>query len=1031
MGKIEIDLDWAGSGDGESDDYAGNHQDAMRQDGAVLVGIRQDAMRLVLRKLAAMPGPEEKSDRDERFRSRPRALDVMPYRRHEAILVSARRGDGKTSFLTDVLRLIERGASAYGPYVLKNEANDKVAALYSLGIVDPTLIESKQNIAVLVIEKIKVAVDHVHRRNEANKRGAYEDFKTALRELAAGLTFLDGIGDDAFYGKDWADADYVLDRGLDKARSAGGFERAFHRYVREACSFIGVNAFVLAIDDVDTSFDKGWPVLEALRKYFATPHLKIILAGDLRLYNLLVRQQQWKQITKDFLDIEQKTFGIEQKVGGSGSYADQLVKMVDVLQDQYLVKIVRPENRIELPPLLSLANKDGINFRTSKSAVKELLSEKEVCERFAERLLCLQVRADLELVRSTMLRLPMRSALQVISGAWDLTTGNELSSGNNWEEARAKALNVLRQVASASLMSLDLDEYGLTDPNSGRVLGALSEWLASKTDLWLTMSRFHPGGVDETIDLVSIRIASQLVELFRQQPHAMVDYWLRICTIREKLERSEVLWARQRASDRSIETNPRDLRALLDHVNAGTAERATQFVSRLAAWDAGRGRQIDRRIRLSGAGVLAKNLQVGDSTALQLYGLESADKARAFLEKTFNAGAANQESDLQAEVPSPLRGYLEALKRATGGYPTKALPKTGSKSILANSLESLEAGLTGDALFAAMLPAFQIVSGQASEHGAYSVLRIIGFISEIIASTQPNISEKTIKVIINTLVSRRDYPTATFSGADNSTVENVAHESAPLQPAATPNVEPAGENQIAPGGERGAAPANKHAASPPPLSHLLTKWLGSLENDQKLLPIAPVTLSRMWTRFTYSFDAISSDLRPNETRYLGVLMHRSITAFLHAVGLEALRASNLSPEAQAMNNPIKSSAPLLEVLNAIEAYSGAESDRNARLFKAIFSCPLWGYYLARSEVDIGGSGEYADPAGEVFERYRNAVIEATNYAPNFGLDFRTAGSVLNLEGLYYLLNSVPIQVPPASNRSNQKRSSNSASRSVR
>lgn len=1013
MSKIEIDLDWAGSGDGKSVDDTGNHQAALWQDSTVLVGIRQDAMRLVLSKLAAMPGPEEKLDRDERFRSRPRALDVMPYRRHEAILVSARRGDGKTTFLTDILRLIEKGASAYGPHVRKGTANGKVAALYSLGIVDPTLIESKQNIAVLVIEKIKVAVDHVRRRNEAAKKGAYEDFKTALRELAAGLTFLDGIGEDPLYGKDWADADYVLDRGLDKARSAGGFERAFHHYVREACSFIGADAFVLAIDDVDTSFDKGWPVLEALRKYFATPHLKVILAGDLRLYNLLVRQQQWKQITKDFLDVEQKIFDIEQKVGGSGSYADQLVKMVDVLQDQYLVKIVRPENRVELLPLLSLANKDGIEFYASNSVVKERPSEKEICERFAERLLCLKARADLDLVRSTMLRLPMRSALQVISGAWDLAAEKELPSDHDLKDARAKALNLLRQVASASLMSLDLDEYGLTDPNSGRVLGALSEWLASKADLWLAMSRFHPGGVDETIDLVSIRIAAQLIELFRQQPHAMVDYWLRICTIREKLDQSEVLWIRQTASNQSSESRAHDLRALLDHVNAGMAERATQFVSRLAAWDAGRGRRIDRRIRLSCASVPAKNLQPGDSAALQLYGLESAGDIRAVLTESFATSAGNRGSELLAVLPPPLRGYHEALKNATGGYPTQLLSDTGSRSILANSLESLEAGLTGDALFAAMLPAFHIVSGQAAEQGAYSVLRIIAFISEIIGSMQPDVSKNTVDTIINTLVSRRGYPTTTFSEVDSSTGENAANEISPPEPRAA--------HDFAPGGKPSAGYDDESEATSPSLSYLLAEWLRSLELDRKPLTVAPVTLSRMWTRFTYAFDSISSELRPGETRYLGVLMHRSITAFLHAVGLEALRASGGSPNAQAMNNPIKSSAPLLEVLNAMDRYENAASDHNVRLFRAIFSCPIWGYYLARSETNIIENRKRADPIRDVFVRYEKAVGAATKRRPNFGLKFQIAQSAVNLKGLYFLLNSVPIQVSLPSKRSTQKR----------
>ncbi|GJD40816.1 hypothetical protein OICFNHDK_3292 [Methylobacterium bullatum] len=995
MGKIEIDLDWAGSGDGES--YGGN----------VETGIRQDAMRQVLRKLAAMPGREE-PEQDDRFKSRPRALNVMPNRRHEAILVSARRGDGKTTFLIDILRLIEKGASAYRPYVPTGKADEKLAALYSLGIVDPTLIETKQNIVVIVIEKIKVAVDHVHRRNEAAKKGTYEDFKAALRELAAGLTLLDGIGNDALYGKDWADADYVLDRGLDKARSAGGFERAFHHYVREACSFIGADAFVLAIDDVDTSFDKGWPVLEALRKYFATPHLKVILAGDLKLYNLLVRQQQWKQITKDFLDVEQKVFKIEQEVGGSGSYADQLVKTVDVLQDQYLVKIVRPENRIELAPLLHLTSQSNeIEFHASRSATPGSAKERDTSRRFAERLLCIKSSADQELIRATVLRLPMRSGLQVMAGAWDLVAAKEAPSGGELERASAAALDILRQVASTSLMSLDLDESGLTDPNSGRVLGALSEWMASKPDLWLAMSRCHPGGVDEKIDFVSIRIAAQLVELFLRQPHAMVDYWLRISTIREKLDRGEVIWIPQRASDRSTENGARDLQALLEHVNAGMAERATQFVSRLAAWDAGRGRQVNRRIRLSGAIVLAKHTMPGDAAALQLYGVAKAEDVRAFLKKAFEGSATDQKSRLLDAIPAPMHGYHQALKEASGGSPTQLLSETGSRSILANSLASLEAGLTGDACFAAMLPAFHIVSGQGAENGAYSVLRLIAFISEMIGSRQPSISEETVKSIMNTLVSRRSYPTTTFSGGDSSTDERPGNEGSPRETAAN----------------TASTPGDKPVAPPTPLSHLLAEWLKSLEIEQRPITVAPVTLSRMWTRFTYAFDAISSELKLGETRYLGVLMHRSITAFLHAVGLEAVRASGISPEPQAMNNPVRHSAPLLEVLKTLKKNPNVKNDQNVRFFKSVFSCPLWGYYLASGKIAFTGRVAPRSADREVFDLYKAAVVEATKQVPSFEIEFKTSEYVLKLEGPQLLLNSVPIQGQAASSKPAQQRTS--------
>ena len=257
MDKIVIELDLAGTGRRVAQD-SGTKVESI---------IRRDALSQVIGKLA-VPLKYDDAERDDPRSSRPLALNVMAHRRHEATLVSARRGDGKTTFLTDILRLIEGGRSKYLPYLPKEMKDSDFATLYSLGIVDPTLIESKQNIVVIVIEKIKAAVDRAYRFNESEKRGKYEEFKRALHELATGLTLLDGIGDSVLYGKDWADADYVLERGLDKARNAGGFERAFHSYVEEAGKFLQMDAFVLAIDDVDTSFDRGWPVLGDITKVF-------------------------------------------------------------------------------------------------------------------------------------------------------------------------------------------------------------------------------------------------------------------------------------------------------------------------------------------------------------------------------------------------------------------------------------------------------------------------------------------------------------------------------------------------------------------------------------------------------------------------------------------------------------------------------------------------------------------------------------------------------------------------------------------
>ncbi|MBB3938259.1 hypothetical protein [Aureimonas phyllosphaerae] len=979
MERIEIDLDWAGSGEPRTG----------KAGGTVESSIRYDALEQAMLKLVAKP--QGRAERDDLYNRRPLALDVMAHRRHDTILVSARRGDGKTTFLTDILRLLQQGREEYRKVLPQGMGEDKIAILYPLGIVDPTLIETKQNIVVMVVEKIEVAVKRAYRLDESAMRGAYEDFKRVLRELATGLPLLDGIGDSELFDKDWADADYVLDRGLDKARSAGAFERAFHRFVETACSFLGADAFVLAIDDVDTSFDRGWPVLEALRKYFATPRLKVIMAGDLRLCNLVVRQQQWKQISSKFFDIEQK-------VEGARSYVDQIVNMVDLLQDQYLVKIVRPENRVTLRPLLHYADYPGISFKASQSDPGVTVRETIFMQRYARRLLGIRAGKDRALIRSTLLRLPLRSGLQVVSGAWELC--HDAKSTGLTDDTRAQALAALSHVASAGLMTFDLAEYDLQDPNPGRVLAALSQWLTAK-GLWLTISRFHPSGVNEMSDLVSIRIAAQLIELFRANAYATIDYCLRICLIREKLDRGEITPTRaQQFEGRTNDTGRFDLHALLEHLNAGATERATQFVSRLAAWDAGRGRQVDRAIRLSGAVVPGvSRLREASAVAFDLYGIRGDIFKRDVFQSVVETGDKSDQNRLLAALPPPLRGYHQALIDAGWSYSSRRGLEAGFIATFANTLDSLRAGLDPDARAVAMIPAMRLVSGQGAENGVYSVLRLIAAVAELIGIERtggPDDKLSDLRDLITMLAASRSYPTPGVL-SEAGQVGDADEMEGPQD-----NINGVGDEEL-----------DDVSSLPSMLGH----WLEALHLESQPTEVAPVTLARAWTRFTYAFEDIVARLVHTRTRYLGVLMHRAIVAFLHAIGVEVLRAAGRAPGAKAIDNPIESSLPFLQILKALDEVESEKNDPNVRFFRIIFSCPLWGYFLARSENDITGKADRGNATAEIFSRYTNFMSNQIGLVPRYEANFSRNGQVATFDGLYFLLNSVQLQGLPSTKKS--------------
>jgi Cdc6-like AAA superfamily ATPase len=177
-------------------------------------------------------------------------------RPHNAILIEGGRGSGKTTFLLNALHNLDRANENF------LEIGKKVKVL---PILDPTLIETKQNIIVVILSMIEAAV----------LSGADEDagLETARQNLAEGLNLLDGIGHASAYGAEWEDASWVMSRGLDKARKGHSFEQKLNIYIEKALTLLKVDAFVLAFDDVDTNFSHGFTILETIRKYLTSPRL--------------------------------------------------------------------------------------------------------------------------------------------------------------------------------------------------------------------------------------------------------------------------------------------------------------------------------------------------------------------------------------------------------------------------------------------------------------------------------------------------------------------------------------------------------------------------------------------------------------------------------------------------------------------------------------------------------------------------------------------------------------------------------------
>ncbi|MBF0550001.1 MAG: hypothetical protein HQK60_05650 [Deltaproteobacteria bacterium] len=98
----------------------------------------------------------------------------------------------------------------------------------------------------------------------------------------------------------------------------------------------GLKALVVKIDDVDTAFQRGWKVLETVRRYMNTPQLIVVLSGDLELYDMVIRLNLIEQA---------KVL----RFGDHRSIPREDMKQLNDFGRQYQLKLLPLEFRINLP----------------------------------------------------------------------------------------------------------------------------------------------------------------------------------------------------------------------------------------------------------------------------------------------------------------------------------------------------------------------------------------------------------------------------------------------------------------------------------------------------------------------------------------------------------------------------------------------------------------------------------------------------------------------------------------------------------
>lgn len=886
---------------------------------------------------------------------------------HDVITIHGGRGSGKTTFMLNVFNLI---------------AMDPKFCISVLPIIDPTLIESKENILVIIIAAIKREVDKKARQTGAVSTEKYKDWSEKLKDLAGGLQLLDSIGPDKALGDDWADPIWILEKGLKNARGGTQFEADFHTFIDASLRVLEKQAFLLAFDDIDTSFERGWPVLETIRKYITTPQVIVLLSGDLELYAKLVRRRQFENLGQGLLKYDRPSTTYHSPDDLPHWRDDPLKRMVDHLESQYLNKILKPANRVSLMTLQQYAQDSSYTIHVcvrSGDAADDTARIDKYLDTALQKGMNLRYTIEkLEMFRSAILKQPVRTAVQLMDALQDANS--------------SRFLDRLTDVAASALLQVDMSLAEIHSADGDGLLWLTIKWLEDQ-GLWEEGYRLVPNHRDDDRNMIALILGGSLAHAGRRQPELPLLQILQLSLFRELTVES---WGGAKPSFgqlvqyldmehvEKLSTVARRMVAVLRSVRKGDRFRYLSFRGTVPV----SGSDLDR-----------------NASAQKLYGCEKKDIW------------------INGEKPLNIKIYLGSIGSVIGDA-----DKTWHLGVTMNTLSTLEERVGAMAPLV-RLPAMLTSDTQNRSTAFYSVLGLLGCLADLMAADAEG-GELTQS--IRNLGQLRTYPhpqwTTSEGDGDGPSVSTRG------RPRTTPaEDEPDGdaEENLSAGSGAGEGPNSGGIQA---FSSAMGEWLEKIRASKDGKPVVPAyhphVISRIGTRFYYTLQRI--DEIPTKEQYTGTMMHRYIVAFLNAVLVEErlARASGDSGDQPTLSNPVQSDGIFLRnIPKKPHSNSKGSDDQDLEkaivdeffnnkilsfddlpLFKSFFSCPLFALYVAPVVKIRQGS---ADVEWNLLEAMQQTwgigtPDDVTKVFFQVNTRNRSAQPFAEFKNLYDLLNSVPV-----------------------
>jgi len=428
--------------------------------------------------------------------------------KHDTVSIFASRGAGKTTFL---LSAQERIRKIY----------DRAVCLRTI---DPSAIECKQhpfvNVLASIHEKVEEFLKKENLKQYAFNNNDYESqkgFNNCYKKLLKGLPVIEGVGKENIYD-DWDDDEFISIKGMEKAELSNNLNVLFHKYVRKALQLMDKDCFVVAFDDIDTNFQKGYQLLEVIRKYLTTPQVITILTGDLDLYGKLVRKATWQCFDKSFLKKETE-------------YADRAKRefagMINQLENQYLVKILKPENRVHLKTIYENINDERSRTFNIRFSNNTEMSIDKCYEYFLDKIGFSALNPKI----SNSLKQYLEGLSTRIQIRLFTLIDKSLTEDKDYESHIASEVmdifwNDITQKTSNGKALLHKDRFYVVE-----MLNFLLNAKALRTGY-----NFMPSTEDQVLNKALLAIGTQFNQQVKGSPYMIFDFWLRICYLQVTIE---------------------------------------------------------------------------------------------------------------------------------------------------------------------------------------------------------------------------------------------------------------------------------------------------------------------------------------------------------------------------------------------------------------------------------------------------------------------------------------------------------------